>query len=79
MAKQVPVPSLGRTAFFKRKGIVWVGVIVEVAPGTPSPFTATLLLFGHPSPVVGPGIDYGEDKEGCWWWPPRVDATMEVE
>lgn len=22
---------------------------------------------------------YGEHKLGCWWWPERVDATMEVE
>ncbi len=22
---------------------------------------------------------YGENKIGYWWWPPRVDETIEVE
>lgn len=24
-------------------------------------------------------VDYGEGREGHWWWPPRVDGVMEVE
>ena len=83
--KTVQAPSKGRVVFFQESdgGDTWAAHVADVDPDDPSRVKLAIL-----NPVVKPGrivfpsadyVPYGENKPGCWWWPPRIDATIEVE
>jgi len=77
---KVPRPSLGRIVLCKlfSTGPVVAAVIVELSE--PGSDRVRLQVFGpgsHPAASF-PWLSYGEDKVGGWWWPTRVDGTIEV-
>ena len=76
--KTVPKPSKGRTVLFLRLGAEKddsdPGVVTAVNPDDPR--LVNLALFNG---NVRRAVPYGFEQQGCWWWPPREEGTMEVE
>lgn len=87
--KTVPAPTKGRVVFYRdeAEAPVWAAVVADVDPDDPRRVRLGVFDFDEARATAGrtfpaPTKDYvlyGEDKPGCWWWPPRSDATMEVE
>lgn len=82
--KRVPIPSKGRVVLFSEKAYngtrsVWPAVVLHVHS---KPTNIDLMVLGIDTVGVAVkvrGVFYGENRPGCWWWPPRVEGTMEVE
>ena len=78
MAKQtIPAPTQGRVVLFKDDLGIWPAIVQDVSKAD----QITLAVF---TPRAGAYLGkraaatYGKDKEGCWWWPEKSDATIEV-
>lgn len=84
---KVPVPSIGRVVFFGEPGykgepMTIRPAIVLVVDSQQPEFVDLRVIDEKDSDAGGlyrlRVVRYGEGKENCWWWPPRVEGVMEV-
>lgn len=85
--KTVPAPTKGRVVMYHptESDESWAAFVVRVSATDPrlvqlAVFDYVAYDLGNDLPVVtGAYVPYGENQPGCWWWPERSDATIEVE